>query len=69
MIWRKVQAQPDGYIMTRDEFAIFNYFQHRFAGDKVAKAARGRYWDNLVASRPPTVQIRGPTWFEDYHET
>jgi hypothetical protein len=45
-IWGKVQAHPTSYVMTRDEFAVFNYFQHRFEGDKVATAARSRYWDN-----------------------
>lgn len=45
-IWTKVQAQPTTYVMTRDEFAIFNYFQHRFEGDDTAVAARKRYWDS-----------------------
>lgn len=48
-IWGKVQAQPDDYVMTRDEFSVFNYFQHRFAGDKAAIAARARYWNNIKA--------------------
>ncbi|KAF5572457.1 hypothetical protein FPANT_13065 [Fusarium pseudoanthophilum] len=43
-IWTKVQDQPDSYIMTKDEFAVFNFFQHRFAGDKLAMTARKRYW-------------------------
>ncbi|KAG9506646.1 hypothetical protein J7337_000179 [Fusarium musae] len=43
-IWTKLQDQPDSYIMTKDEFAVFNFFQHRFAGDKMAMAARKRYW-------------------------
>ena len=47
--WSKVQAHPDSYIMTRDEFAVFNFFQHRFAGNKTAIAARKRYWDNSRA--------------------
>lgn len=45
-IWARVQAHPDSYVMSRDEFAVFNYFQHRFQGDKIATAARRRYWDN-----------------------
>ncbi|KAH8880005.1 hypothetical protein GQ53DRAFT_617485, partial [Thozetella sp. PMI_491] len=45
-IWAKVQAQPDSYVMTRDEFAVFNFYQHRFIGNKMAVAARKRYWDN-----------------------
>ena len=47
-IWSRVQAQPDSYVMSRDEFAVFNFFQHRFAGNKVAIAARRRYWDTTT---------------------
>ncbi|KAK8044690.1 hypothetical protein PG993_004714 [Apiospora rasikravindrae] len=47
-IWTKVQAQPDSYVMSRDEFAVFNFFQYRFTGNKVAIAARKRYWDNTT---------------------
>ena len=47
-IWNKVQAQSDTYVMSRDEFAVFNFFQHRFAGNKTAIAARKRYWDNTT---------------------
>jgi hypothetical protein len=46
-IWRKIEAQPTSYVMTRDEFAVFNYFQDRFAGQQLATAARRRYWDHL----------------------
>lgn len=45
-IWTKVQSHPDSYVMTRDEFAVFNYFQHRFQNDKAADDARSRYWSN-----------------------
>lgn len=48
-IWRRIQARPASYVMTRDEFAVFNYFQHRFQGDRLAIAARRRYWDHLHA--------------------
>jgi hypothetical protein len=46
-IWRKIEREPVSYILTRDEFAIFNYFQDRFAGQPLAIAARKRYWDHL----------------------
>ncbi|CAG8972436.1 hypothetical protein HYALB_00001125 [Hymenoscyphus albidus] len=46
-IWSKIEARPSTYVMTRDEFAVFNYFQHRFEGQQVATDARKRYWDNL----------------------
>ncbi|KAH8670964.1 hypothetical protein BX600DRAFT_509684 [Xylariales sp. PMI_506] len=45
-VWKKVEAQPDSYVMSREEFAVFNYFQHRFQGNELATAARKRYWDN-----------------------
>lgn len=48
-IWDKVESQPNSYVMTRDEFAVFNFFQTRFQGNKVAVAARKRYWDNARA--------------------
>ncbi|KHN96960.1 uncharacterized protein MAM_05069 [Metarhizium album ARSEF 1941] len=48
-IWGKVRDQPNTYIMTRDEFAVFNFFQHRFVGDNDAVGARRRYWDNCRA--------------------
>ncbi|KAG4441417.1 hypothetical protein IFR05_003104 [Cadophora sp. M221] len=46
-IWRKIEAQPRSYVMTREEFSVFNYFQGRFAGHEYAAAARRRYWDHL----------------------
>ncbi|KAF4344711.1 hypothetical protein FBEOM_1378 [Fusarium beomiforme] len=48
-IWDKVERHPDTYVMTRDEFAVFNFFQYRFIGNKVAVSARKRYWDNTHA--------------------
>jgi hypothetical protein len=49
-IWSRIQARPRTYLMTRQEFAVFNYFQHRFQGDEVAVAARRRYWDHARGS-------------------
>ncbi|EWG40192.1 hypothetical protein FVEG_02686 [Fusarium verticillioides 7600] len=51
-IWSKVELQPDSYVMTRDEFAVFNFFQDRFVNSvntKKAVDARKRYWDNTHA--------------------
>lgn len=47
-VWAQITAAPDSYVMTRDEFAVFNYFQHRFSADEVAQRARKRYWDNMT---------------------
>jgi hypothetical protein len=46
-IWAKIEAQPTSYVMNREEFAVFNYFQHRFEGLQLAASARKRYWDSL----------------------
>jgi hypothetical protein len=45
-LWSKVQAAPEAYIMSKDEFSLFNFYQHRFEGDQMAVMARRRYWDN-----------------------
>ncbi|TQS34055.1 hypothetical protein Golomagni_05577 [Golovinomyces magnicellulatus] len=50
-VWDKVQAQPESYIMSHDEFSLFNYFQHRFIGDNLAVLARRRYWENASAAK------------------
>ncbi|KAI0514595.1 hypothetical protein F5B22DRAFT_234684 [Xylaria bambusicola] len=46
-IWNKILADESKYIMSRDEFAIFNFFQDRFRNNPIAMTARKRYWDNL----------------------
>lgn len=45
-IWDRVLAQPNSYVMTRGEFAVFNFYQHMFLGNELATAARGRFWDS-----------------------
>jgi hypothetical protein len=45
-IWRRLQAQPDCYLLSRDEFACFNYFQDRHRGSDVAQKATQRYWNS-----------------------
>lgn len=47
--WERVLANPEGYVMTPGEFAVFNFYQHRFVGNKLAVAARRRFWDNTHA--------------------
>ncbi|CRK28477.1 hypothetical protein BN1708_004670 [Verticillium longisporum] len=47
------RESPDGASDSTisDEFAVFNYFQHRFVGNRTATEARSRYWDNMTG--PP----------------
>ncbi|ETN46191.1 uncharacterized protein HMPREF1541_00375 [Cyphellophora europaea CBS 101466] len=47
-IWRNIQAQPTSYVMSKIEFAVFNY--HRNSPDyknPVAQRAVQRFWDNV----------------------
>ncbi|KAL1853881.1 hypothetical protein Plec18170_005273 [Paecilomyces lecythidis] len=58
-LWRRIQAQPDNYILDRDEFALFNYFRERFRGSTVAQRAVERFWNNFQGDAseldgPPT---------------
>ncbi|KAM3451814.1 hypothetical protein MY8738_008520 [Beauveria namnaoensis] len=48
-IWDQVQAHPCSYVMSRGQFAVFNFFQHRFIDNKDAIATRKRYWDKFHA--------------------
>ncbi|KAF5657485.1 hypothetical protein FHETE_10404 [Fusarium heterosporum] len=48
-VWQKIMDQPGSYVMTIEEFAVFNFFQSRFANNEKARSARERYWDNTSA--------------------
>ncbi|KAH0553423.1 hypothetical protein GP486_006507 [Trichoglossum hirsutum] len=41
-IWRKLRAEPNTYILTQDEFAVFNFFVQRYPDDEIASAAINR---------------------------
>ena len=45
-LWRKIQTQPDTYVLDRDEFALFNFFRDRFRGSSIAQMAVQRFWNN-----------------------
>lgn len=53
-LWQRIQAQPTSYVLSRDEFALFNYFQRRFRGNPVARAAVERYWNSTSEPDGPT---------------
>lgn len=46
-IWRRIHAAPDTYIMTKQEFAVFNYFRPRFADSEVTRRAVERFWNHF----------------------
>ena len=52
-IWNRVSQSPDTYVLSRDEFAVFNYYIRRFDGVAVAERAVDRFWRNTVGQPPP----------------
>lgn len=46
-VWRRIQAQPSTYVMSRDEFAVFNYHRNRFKDSQVAQQAVARFWNHF----------------------
>ncbi|KAL8681820.1 MAG: hypothetical protein Q9224_001121 [Gallowayella concinna] len=49
-LWQRIQTQPSTYVMTKEEFIVFNYFRSRFANVPVAQQAIGRFWNNFQGS-------------------
>lgn len=49
-LWRRIQAEPDSYVLSPDEFALFNYFLERYRGSSVAQRAVARFWNNYHGS-------------------
>jgi hypothetical protein len=43
-IWQRINDNPQAYILSRDEFAVFNYYIRRFEGSPIAEQAVARYW-------------------------
>ena len=46
-IWHRIQAQPATYVMTKDEFTIFNRYRARFSDRRLAEQAVARFWNNF----------------------
>jgi hypothetical protein len=57
-LWNKIQAEPNSYVLSRDEFALFNYFRQRFRESAVAQRAVERFWNNFQGD---ASEIRGYT--------
>ncbi|KAF2184365.1 hypothetical protein K469DRAFT_579529 [Zopfia rhizophila CBS 207.26] len=49
-LWARLQAQPNTYVLTKDEFALFNYYRQRFGNSEIATSAIKRFWDNYQGS-------------------
>lgn len=46
-VFQKINAHPDSYILSRDEFALFNYSRNRFPNADVGQRAVERFWNNF----------------------
>lgn len=46
-LWRRIERDPSGYVLTRDEFALFNYFRDRYRGSILARNAVARFWNSV----------------------
>ena len=51
-IWANINGQPETYVLSKDEFAVFNFYAQSFEGEPLAQQAIDRYWRN--ASEPST---------------
>lgn len=51
-IWRRIQAEPLTYVMTREEFAVFTYYRSRFDNNAVARQAVARFWNHYSGDTP-----------------
>lgn len=50
-IWARIEAEPDSYILSKDEFAVLNFYRHRCMNPTLAQSAVRRFWDSY--SSPP----------------
>jgi hypothetical protein len=45
-IWDRIEAEPESYILSKDEFALFNYYRDRAPSSSLAQSAVQRFWNN-----------------------
>ena len=50
MLWERLMAEPDAYVLDKDEFALFNFFIYRYKDSLVTEAAISRFWNHHQVS-------------------
>jgi hypothetical protein len=45
MVWGRLQAEPESYIFSPDEFALVNYYIPQLGEEDLVQNAVKRYWD------------------------
>lgn len=53
-IWERIMLEPRAYILSTDEFAVFNFYQRQWAEKDLglATAAVTRYWNSKKIDQP-----------------
>jgi len=46
VVWTRLESRPNSYVLSKDEFAIFNYFVGRYQDSEVAEKAIARFWSS-----------------------
>ena len=57
-IWRRIQAQPSTYLLTKDEFSVLNYYRDRFKDSPLAQQAIARFWRHFKGDTPQVNGVR-----------
>ncbi len=50
-VWDRIRANPTTYILTKDEFAVFNFYQNRWPSHELGESATARFW-NAYRNQP-----------------
>ncbi|KAG8531244.1 uncharacterized protein KY384_004602 [Bacidia gigantensis] len=45
-VWSRIRHNPTTYILTREEFAVLNYFKDDFENELLFRSAVARFWSN-----------------------
>ena len=65
-LWARIQDNSDSYVMSKEEFAVFNYFQDRYKNNDIARRAVARFWNNFKGRVDPFTIVHDavPKWWE-----
>ena len=55
-IWRRIQAHPSTYLLTKDEFSVLNYHWDLYKDSFLAQQAIARFWRHF---RGDAAQVNG----------
>ena len=48
-LWSRIRANSSSYVMSKDEFALFNYYRSRYSSGSdaaISASATKRFWDH-----------------------